>query len=567
MSNSDSLKRLLHSLDNRSYKAYKDIQGRYTFPDFTLKVDYVQGDPFASPSQLRVQIPHTVAQFPVELYQTPIRAMALRDYLTRQFYRVAQRLSNSKGTGKSGLIQIAKPSQEVVSRTAALWFEDYLEIRFTVGLPARGRTILGYQAAEMLCVEVPDIVHRALLYASLNPQEVQRHVETVEDAEALRSQLAEKGLIAFIADGAILPRRSGINPQPLTDNPIAFQSPDSLRVTLNCPNRGEMTGMGIPQGITLIVGGGYHGKSTLLQAIELGVYNHIPGDGREFVVTEPTAVKIRAEDGRNVAGVDISPFINHLPQGRSTTNFSTENASGSTSQAANIIEALEAGAKVLLVDEDTSATNFMIRDRRMQALIAKSAEPITPLVDKIKQLCSDYGVSTVLVMGGSGDYFDVADTVIAMTEYQPADVTAKARAIAESYQTARLAEGGEHFGTITPRTPLANSLDPSRGNRAVKLKVRDVDEMGFGTENIDLSAVSQIIEPGQLRAIAQAMVYAKERYINGDRTLAEILAALSADIAQQGLDILTPYPQSDLTEFRPLEFAAALNRLRSLQVE
>jgi predicted ABC-class ATPase len=324
--------------------------------------------------------------------------------------------------------------------------------------------------------------------------------------------------------------------------------------------------MGIPAGVTLIVGGGYHGKSTLLRAIELGVYNHIPKDGRELVVTNPAAVKIRAEDGRSIASVDISPFINQLPQGRSTRQFSTTNASGSTSQAANIMEALEAGAQLLLVDEDTAATNFMIRDRRMQQLIAKDKEPITPFIDKVRQLYTDYGVSTILVMGGSGDYFDVADTVIAMENFQPNDVTEKAKAIAKQHATVRTPEGGIQFGQITQRVPLPESIDPSRGHRDVKLKVRDVDEVVFGTEEIDLSAVEQIVEMGQLRAIASAIVYAKEQYINGRRTLPEILDYVIADIESQGLDILSNLPEGDLVLLRRFELAAALNRLRTLKI-
>lgn len=566
MTNRDSLRQLLRNLDHRGYKAYKDIQGTYQFPDFTLIIDYVQGDPFASPSQFRVQVLQNVAGFPAELSQTPSREVALRDYLTRQFDKIAQEVSDKRGTGKSGLIAITSVGQEVLERTAALITPDYLEMRFVVGLPASGRTILGFQAAQMLCEDIPYIVDRALKYKNLNSQAIKTQVETIEDADWLREQLATKNLVAFIANGAILPRRSGVDARPLKDNPILFQSPESLKVEFNCPNRGLIEGMGIPAGITLIVGGGYHGKSTLLRAIELGIYNQIPGDGREFVITNPKAVKIRAEDGRNVSGVDISPFINHLPQGRSTQNFSTENASGSTSQAANIIEALEAGAEVLLVDEDTAATNFMIRDRRMQALIAKDSEPITPFIDKIRQLDVDYGVSTILVMGGSGDYFDVADTVIALSNFQPADVTEKAKLIAQHYTTERQAEGGKSFGQITPRIPLASSLDPSHGHKPVKLKVRDVEGVVFGTEEIDVSAVEQIIETGQLRAIAAAMVYAKEHYLAENSSLATVLDQVLQDIEIQGLDILTRFPQGDLAKFRRFELAAAINRLRTLKV-
>ncbi|MGB5973649.1 MAG: P-loop domain-containing protein, partial [Nodosilinea sp.] len=337
-----------------------------------------------------------------------------------------------------------------------------------------------------------------------------------------------------------------------------------LRVTLTCPHAGEVSGLGVGRGITLIVGGGYHGKSTLLRAIEAGVYNHVPGDGRHQVVSDPAAVKVRAEDGRSIAGVNISPFVGSLPQGKSTKTFSTPNASGSTSQAASIIEAIEAGATALLVDEDTSATNFMIRDRRMQALVAKDREPITPFIDKVGQLYADYSISTVLVMGGSGDYFDVADTVIAMDEFVPQDVTQRARTIAAAFKT-RNCEGGSVFGPLTPRTVKPDSIDPSQGKRSVKLRARDVDQLQIGAEAIDLTAVEQLVEPGQVRAIAQAIVYAQRHRMTTTTPLAEAIAAVMADIERHGLDSLTEWPTGDLVCFRGLELAAAINRLRSLK--
>ena len=566
MTNQENLRQLLLQLDGRGYKAYKDIKGSYNFPDFTLIIDRVQGDPFATPSQVRVQLLQSVAGFPDNLYRTLSREIALRDYLTRSFCQAAQEISYRRGTGNSGRITITDVGQSVLDRTSAFVTNELVEVRFIVGLPAHGRSIAGRQAAQMLCDDIPQIVDRSLMYRHLDAAAIEHHVATIEDADSLRQHLVEQGLVAFIPDGAILPRRSGVDDQPLSTDAVPFQSPETLRVEFTCPNRGLITGMGIPVGITLIVGGGYHGKSTLLRAIELGVYNHIPDDGRELVVTHPTAVKIRAEDGRSVKSVDISPFINQLPQGRSTSQFSTMNASGSTSQAANIMEALEAGARLLLVDEDTAATNFMIRDRRMQQLIAKDKEPITPFIDKVRQLYTDYRVSTILVMGGSGDYFDVADTVIAMENFQPEDVTAKAKAIASANRTERTPEGGEQFGQITTRIPLPESIDPSRGQRDVKLKVRDVDEVVFGTQEIDLSAVEQIVETGQLKAIAQALVYAKQHHINGHNALPEILNRVMADIESEGLDILTTLPQGDLVVFRRFELAAALNRLRTLRL-
>lgn len=554
----------LLEIDGANYKAYKNIRGNYEFPNFTLIIDYVQGDPFASPSKFRVKIPQSIAKFTSTFYQSSSREIALRDYLARQFQKISRSIKSHCATGKSGLIEIATTGQEILDRTSVLINNQYVEARFRVGLPAQGRRILGRQAAVMLCKDIPKIVDLALLYDSLDNDEILQYVETAEDADYIRDQLLKNNLVAFVANNSVLPRRSGIDFRPLDNNPIPFVSPPELAVEFNCPNRGLIRGMGIREGVTLIVGGGYHGKSTLLQSLELGVYNHIPGDGREFVITNPNAVKIRAEDGRSVAGVDISPFINHLPQGNSTTHFSTTNASGSTSQAANIMEALEAGGQLLLVDEDTSATNFMIRDRRMQALIAKSKEPITPFIDKVRQLYDDYKVSTILVMGGSGDYFEVADTIIAMENYKPYDVTEQAKAIALKYPTERAAEGGSKFGDITPRIPLPQSIDPSTHRRDSKIKTRDINQITFGTEDIDLTAIEQIVDRGQLIAIAAAMVYAKKNYLDGQTHLATALELIMKQIETKGLESITDFPQGDLVRFRRFELAAAINRLRSL---
>ena len=390
----NDLRRILQRIDGRGFKAYRDIKGEYDFGEYTLHIDHVQGDPFASPSRLRVRVPQKISGFPKDTYNNRSRAIALRDFLTRCFADASSRFCKGiRASGKSGVIVIDRPGQEILERTSMFVEPDFVEARFRVGLPAFGRRVAGRLAESMLFEELPRIIRYSLFYKNLDSRKLYKHVEVSEDADYLRERLLELNLVGFVAEGAILPRQSGVNPRPLTQGEvISFKSPESLQVTVSLPNSGKQTGMGIKKGITLIVGGGYHGKSTLLNALELGVYNHIPGDGRELVVTDPGMVKIRAEDGRRVEKVDISPFIANLPFGKDTIGFSTEDASGSTSQAANIAEALEAGATVLLIDEDTSATNFMIRDHRMQELVSKEKEPITPFIDKVRLLFQDHGV-------------------------------------------------------------------------------------------------------------------------------------------------------------------------------
>lgn len=559
MRDADILFQILNRIDGKGYKAYKELEGSYQFDRFILHMDHVQGDPFATPSKLRISLSH---DFPAWSYRNKSREVALRDFLTRQFDRqIRSRTKGGRGSGKSGGISIDRPGQEILERTAVVLYDTEVELRFRLGLPAFGRKIAGRQAREIFQEEIPAIVERSLFFAALDEEKLKEHVEVNEDADALRAQLREKGLVAFVADGALLPRASGIDPRPLLEG-YPFQAPGSLRVRLQLPNR-HISGMGIPAGISLIVGGGYHGKTTLLNALELGVYNHIPGDGREFVICEASAVKIRAEDGRYVEQVNISPFINNLPHGKDTRHFSTDNASGSTSQAANVMEALEAGSSLLLIDEDTSATNFMIRDHLMQQLVAKEREPITPFIDKARQLYEEKGVSTIVVVGGSGLFFDIADLVICMLEYQPQELTAEARRISAGQGQERSREGGEQFGEITPRYGEVRSIDPAKGGKT-KIKAYGGAELQFGSDVIDLSAVEQLVNSSQLRAIGDALVYARQ-YLEQGLSLSEAFDRVLEDIRTKSLDVLSRRKNGEYALFRKQELAAALNRLRSFK--
>jgi len=561
----DQLIATLRRIDGRGYKAYRDVEGRYSLDELQLSVDHVQGDPFATPSRVRVMVPLARAGFPRELREGATRERAFCDLLTRRMHAACGGVSTRAGTGKSGLIDIDHPGQEVLERTSVNVTPDAIEARVMVGLPAAGRRILADKAEDMLLKRLPSAVRAALLADGSTPAEMDAHLRAVEDQVRIRSDLRERGLVAFVGDGSVLPRRSGIDPRPMEAGAVRFESPHDLRMTFQLSGGRAVGGMGIPEGVTLIVGGGYHGKSTLLSALELGVYDHVPGDGRELVVTMDDAVKIRAEDGRSVAGVDISPFIGDLPFGGDTSSFSTQNASGSTSQAANIIEALECGASVLLIDEDTSATNFMIRDRRMQELVSKAGEPITPFIDKVRQMYDELGVSTIIVVGGAGDYFDVADTVVRMDAYLPVDVTEQAREIAGRHPSERSFEGGAAFGTPTSRVPDAASLEPARGRRQERVDAKSLDTILFGRTTIDLSSVEQLVTVSQTRAIGDAILLLR-RHMDGALTLPELLDAVGRELDSRGLDALSRHKLGGYARPRRHEIAAALNRLRTLRV-
>ena len=571
MATGADLETILRRIDGRGYKAYRAIRGRYDLGGFRFSVDHVQGDPFAAPSRMSVRLESGRAGFPDFLSASRTRRIALADFLTRAFHGAIRVTAlGRRGTGRSGLFEIDRGNQEVLEANSVVIHRGYLEARFTVGLPAAGRSIRGRQAAEMLLSELPRIVQRSLFYARLPGEPLRRQIQVVEDQEALRNQLEERGLVAFVANGSSLPRRSGVDDRPLVSTParpvIDFRSPPNLEVQLERPNAGPVRGMGLKPGVTLIVGGGFHGKTTLLNALERGVYNQIPGDGREGVVTIESALKIRAEDGRYVEKVDLSPFIRNLPLGRETETFSTANASGSTSQAASIVEALEMGSRLLLMDEDTSATNFIIRDARMQALVAKAKEPITPFIDKVRQMYRDYGVSTILVMGGSGDYFDVADSVVMMDEYRPLDVSAEARSIVAAQPSRRRSEGGDAFGRVLRRRPRARSFDASRGRRAVKIDARGLRKLSYGRTDVDLSALEQLVDSSQTRAIGHAIHRMATRCFPDDLTLEQALALLMDDLDSEGLDILSPFKAGNLARPRRYEVAMAVNRMRTLAV-
>ena len=563
----ERLRQILNRIDGRGYKAYKDIKGFYKFRGFEVAVEHVQGDPFAEPSRVRLMVPYKNTWVTSQMTTNGSRRIALKDFITRVFADgIGQKTGRSRGSGKSGLIIIDRPGQEVLNRSSVLLLAQGVEIRIKMGLPAAGRRVLGREAMNMFFKDLPDLV--GFTFDQNRSEAALKHCMVSEDADFLRSQLAKLGLVAFVAEGAILPRRSGVDQRPMARDAIPFGPvPDTLKIGLNLPNHGRIQGMGIPAGVTLIVGGGYHGKSTLLDAIAMGIYNHVPGDGREFVVTDPMAMSIRSEDGRRVEKCDISPFINDLPMGKDTKRFSTEDASGSTSQAANIMEAVEAGTTLLLMDEDTSANNFLVRDFRMQQLVTKDKEPITPFIDRVRQLYTELGVSTILVLGGSGDYLDVADLVIQMDTFRPLDVTQQAKEICNRYPAVRKSEARGKLLPPAQRVPIPQSFDPSKGRRAEKTKSIATRAILFGTNEIDISSITQFCDPSQTRMAADMLLWASKHHMDGHRSMKEAFELAYQDFNNQGFDGITNGRYGNRAFVRAIDVIAAANRLRTLRVK
>ena len=507
MYNKTDLKNKLESIHRKSYPAYKSLRGSYTFGDFVLSIDHVQGDPFAAPSSLHVELPLAKAGFPEKYFEGRHTKTALEDLILRKFSRALDQYSfKAKGSGKSGLISTSRPGPEVMRRTAVEFNNIALLVRFEVGFPANGRTINAQELEKILLEFLPQIVKTCLFYQSWEKAKIQACYELAENQQRIREVLEERKLVAFCANGSILPRKSGVSSQPLKDA-IEFQSPESMEISIDLPFGNSIRGMGIPEGVTLIIGGGYHGKSTLLQALEQGVYNHVKGDGREYVITRADALKLRAEDGRAVSHLDLSLFIHDLPNGKDTHCFSTEDASGSTSQAAGVLEGMEAETSCFLIDEDTSATNFLVRDAFMQRVVSGDQEPITPFIARVRDLYEKVGISTILVAGSSGAFFHVADTIIQMDAYRPKDVKMSVEALLPEYPPADLCSNAEPFTLPTEKRMFVMERKIKRygrGEREERIKTKVMGTDGFSIEHniVDLRCVEQLIDTEQTAALA-----------------------------------------------------------------
>lgn len=563
MKTSSELQAKLRSIDHRGYPAYKDLRGEYEFGGYVLSIDHVQGDPFAAPSRLSVHVPMAKAGFPKEYIGEKIKRITFQDHLTRLFaHEIKGGSFIAKGSGKSGLLAVSRCGQEVLERTACRADEKKVIVRFEAGFPANGRSVNAGELEKILFRILPDCVRKSLYFSNIDQKALASAIALCEDQQYIRGILPQMGLCAFIADGAVLPRQSGVSDKPL-QGAVPFCSPESLKVELVLPNRGKVSGMGIRKGVTLFVGGGYHGKSTVLQAIQDGVYNHIGGDGRELVITDESAVKLRAEDGRSIVNVDITPFISHLPNKKDTTHFTTEDASGSTSQAAGLMEAVESGCALLLMDEDTSATNFMIRDRLMQEVVKSEEEPITPFIERVNGLYESRGISTILVAGSSGSYFHVADTVVQMKEYVPLDITAQAKAAAEQFAVFRTAQA-EFPAYNAKRCPKPDRRLLSE--ERIKIKTFGKDEVALAKNNVILRGLEQLKDEEQTRALGYALKVLEEKQFNGARTLAQAVDALEADLEKDGPEALFGRGEiaASLARPRRQELFACVNRYRGL---
>jgi predicted ABC-class ATPase len=564
----ERLRDKLLSLEGKPVQTYQGLEGAYRFDRFVLHLDRMVGESPAVPLPMRVRVDQAEAQFPASLWASHAGKIALEDFIARQWSDAARKVTRMRGGRPAFVIDVG--GQQILQRTACRIADDFAEVRCGVYLPSEGRKIVAKAAQAVFLEELPQVIDASLLYASQNPQAVQRHIQVAEDAEALRLQVAARGLVAFLADGAVLPRESGTD-RPLLSHLVPLQAPPTLAVTLELPHRGAITGLGIPRGVTVLLGSPISGRSTLLRAVAASVYTHLPGDGREFCAAVPDAVLVRVEEGRRVEGVNLSAFLTAPTSGEDPSKYRAEHAIDIVSQAAGIVEALEAGCSLLLIDEDTSAPGLLARDAVWRHLAPEAPQPVTPLADVLRPLYEEHGVSTILITSHGADYVGVADTVIGMDAFRPRLVTSEAKRAAADGAAASPGKG--RFGSVAHRVPFADSLSPLRGRR-----FRGDSHGGghsarsvvLGRDVIDLGTVEQLVDPSQARAVAAALIFAADRGLaDGMRTIREILGLLDMQIAQHGLEGLVTGEAvpGDLALVRRHELAAALNRLRTLRVK
>ncbi len=539
-----SIEDVLKRIDGRRYGAYKELLGaRSVIRGIRIEVVKVQGDPYARPSVARLEARIDAPEWAL------CEPVALADWLYRRFHRALARLRARMGEGHSGFLGVPEPGPVMIRRSGLEVKGDRVVARAWVGLPSRRRRVLADAAEELLLRRLPEALRRALEWRR-DEAELRRHVDAWVEQEYIRSKLPGLGLVSFVGDGSVLPRKHGGSQEPL-EGAVPFESPPSMRVEIDLPTGRTVSGMGVPRGVTVIAGQAFHGKTTLLEAIAAGVYNHVPGDGRELVVTVRNAVVVWSEEGRFVSSVDVSPFIHDLPGGARTEEFTTSDASGATSAAASIQEAVEAGSQLILMDEDTVATNILYLDERAAKLTTRrTVTTIAELADSMKE----HGLSLIIVSSGSLPLLAAADKVIVMEDYKPRDATDEARRLAEQHGV----------------KPLRADYKPPRPRRlAYAPRLRKPKIRGGRLEDrelpapVNLAANPMLVERAQLNTLREV---AKLLPRMKGKEIAWIARWVEETIRLEGFEaLLGREPGPDLAEVRAQDVAFLINRLAGLK--
>ena len=564
---------LLTELDGQPISEYQQMVGDFDFSRYVIKCGKIDLENDDLQPVLSIRVPQTIAEIPAYLFDSPIRRTAMEDLLLRRLCSNVDRIANYDHNGIARRhIHVSVPSQTILPRNALQLTKEYIEVRVAVTLPVQSvvidgeplMAIDGEMAQQIFFEDFPEIVSNSMLYCNFDTAESDAFVNSMEDADRLRQSLGASGQVGFVAEGALVTRLSG---QDIPDyerlTPVEIES--SLIEEIEVPHEGTVRGMSIPSGLTLILGESNSGRVDLMDAISQGIYNHVPGDGREHVVTVADAVSICSEVDRSIQRVDISAFAKELPDGGDPSQYSTKSAGSFTSQAASTVEALEAGARVLLFDEHTSSSTFLSSDTRVSSLLGKSSR--NTLAARARQMVDELGVS-IVVAGSSlvAEFIPIADKVLKVENFCITDITEEAKALDITPST--VADSDVNLSTMLSRSRwvMPSSIDPSIGREDVVIETEEDDYVQFGRSIIDLSEIKQIAGVDQARAIGFVLYYAKLRFMDEGYPLCEILDLVDRDLSNEGLNTLVRDMRGDLARPRRYEVAAALNRLPAFRV-
>ena len=565
---------LLSELDGQPFAEYQQMVGDFDFARYVIKCAKIdlEGDDALTPV-FTIRIPQTVAEIPEYLFDSPVRRTAMEDLLLRKLSANIERIANYDHNGIARRhILVASPNQKILPRNALTLTKEYIEVRLEVALPVQNvivdgeptASVAGELAQQIFFEDLPEVVGNSLLYCNIDTEEADRFVNNMEDTDRLRQHLGASGQVSFVADGALVTRVTGED-EPDYERLAPIEIDESLLEEVEVPHAGSVRGLGIPNGLTLILGESNSGRVDLMDAISQGIYNHIPGDGREQVVTVADAVNIRSEVGRSIQQVDISAFAIDLADGGNPASYTTKSAGSFTSQAASTVEALEAGARVLLFDEHSSSSTFLSSDTRVASLLGESSR--NTLAARARQMVDELGIS--LIVAGSSlvaEFIPIADKILKVENFKVVDITDEAKAL--DIVPSTVVDSSVNLASMLSRSRwvMPSSIDPSIGREDLVIEVDDADYLQFGRSIIELEAIKQIADADQARAIGYVLYYAKLRYMDEGYPIREILDLVDRDLSNEGLNALARDLRGDLARPRRYEVAAALNRLPAFRV-
>ncbi len=534
MASEEVLRKTLKNADGKPFAKYKGIQNVFSLEGFEISFDEVQNDR-SGHTYARVRVPLKAAGFPEDVYGTPSRKVAFRDLVARRFWESARTRARSpipKTDGGEGYMP--RPGQEILDRGCVAVTEYSLEARFSLDLPSTGGKVNASATEELVFGRIAGIVSDSMLFSAYKLSKMYNHVFTAENADFIRGNLGSRGLAAFVAEGSVLPRRED-DMAPMIDA-VPFSCDAAASVEFEVPNGDPVRGWGVPEGFTALVGPSRHGKSVLADAVFAGVYNHIPGDGREYVVSVPDAVYVMAEEGRPVTSDDMSSFISPAP-GLDPSKFDSARASSPASEFAAVAEAMELGSSLVVVDEGYSNPSVI-----RKGYLSEDSAYIS--LSEAGGAMGRAGTSMLMVTGDESAVRH-ADSVFLVKDFKVSPV--KVEMVLEEC----VVKAPE------PRCPVSKNMSFEKGRKDLSVSAPSVRAVEIGSLRIEVPTAA-FFDMSQTRAAADAVLAMKDG-MDGSKTLAELCSeaveSLKASDSEDG-NVSCAYHAYP----RPIDVAAVVNR-------